>query len=78
MGLRRECVHGTKVAVWVHEVNLRLCVSSLSDQVCGYLIPTPGSESRGAGLFLSENVCAFMPVVISVCVSRVDKLLLDP
>lgn len=37
-------------------------------QVCSYLIPTTVSESCGAGLIVSADVCVRYSVVVSVCV----------
>lgn len=65
VGLGHERVCGTKVTVCAYCVNL--CVFSLPGQVCSYLIPTTTvSESCGAGLIVSVDVCVFMCTGICV------------
>lgn len=71
-GFDHKHVYDRKVTVYEHDVNLCLCVFSLPGQVCSYLTPTPVSESCGAGLIVSVDVCYCVPV--SVC----DMLSLDP
>lgn len=68
VGLSPECVYGTEVTVRACYVNLCLCVFSLPGHVCGYLIPTPQSESCGAGLIGSVVVCVFTCIGICMCV----------
>ncbi|KAM7389199.1 hypothetical protein PAMP_023192 [Pampus punctatissimus] len=53
-------------------MNLCLCVFSLPGQVCSYLIPTPVSESCGAGLILDDP--SVFPAVIVEQVPAADLL----
>lgn len=71
-GFDHELAYDVKVTVFEYDVNLCLCVFSLPGQVCSYLTPIPVSESCGAGLIVSVDVCYCVPV--SVC----DMLSLDP
>lgn len=64
---------GYCVCMLCEPVPMCLCVFSLPGQVWSYLIPTPVSESCGAGLIVSVVVCVFMCTGICMCVSRVTS-----